>query len=424
MDWLTGILLIALCLLAQAFFAGSEMGVISFNRIRLQHLIERGDRKALLIQRFLDNPQRLFGTTLVGVNISVIIGATIASSLVNNYVSRSETWGPVIATAIMMPMAVMFGEIVPMSLFRSHSTSLVPLVVSPLRRAYWVLLPVVYAATFVSRKAARLFGQQAKRMSPFTSREELRLLLEDRTKGPPEAGQKDGLSMLRRIFDLHETHAKEAMVPLIEVTAAPANSTVEEIIATMKKSGFSTIPVYRERVDNIVGTVNAADLMAIEDRLQAVERLMNRPFIVPETKPVDDILLEFQRRGKRFAVVVDEYGGVSGIMTTEDIVEEIVGEIADEYEGAVERRISTRKGKLVVEGRMSIREFNEEFSTDIPDDKAETIGGLLTVTTGRVPQPGEKAKCYGMEFEVLEGSDRKVSKVAIKPLTKVPPDSR
>lgn len=422
MDWLTGSVLIVLSFLGQAFFAGSEMGLISFNRIRLRHLVERGDSKAVLIQRLLDNPQRLFGTTLVGVNVLVIVGSTVASDLVYRYVTKSDNWGAVLATAVMLPLVVMFGQIVPMSLFRTHTTSLVRLVITPLRWAYWVLLPAVYAATFLSRKVAALFGQEMKTMSPFSSRDELRLLLEGRTKG--EFLHEDGLDMLRRIFDLQETHANEVMVPLIEVTAAPIDSTVEHLISLMKKSGFSTIPLYRDRVDNIVGAVNAADLMGIEDRPQPAESLMNKLYIVPETKPVDDILLEFQRRGERFAVVVDEYGGVCGILTMEDIVEEIVGEIADEYEGRVPKRVSTRKGKLVVEGRMDIREFNEEFSTDIPEEKAETIGGLLTVITGRVPQPGEKVQRYGIEFEVLEGSDRKVSKLGIKPLTKGESGSR
>ncbi len=418
MNWLTGIVLIVFCLLSQAFFAGSEMGLISFNRIRLRHLVEKGDRKALLIQRFLDNPQRLFGTTLVGVNVSVIIGATIASDLV----SKDETWGPVIATAIMVPLTVMFGEIVPMSVFRSHSTLLARRIVGPLRRAYWVLLPAVSAATFISRRVAGLFGGGMRKSSPLSSREELRLVLEGRTKG--EFLRKDGLHMLHRVFDLQKTHAKEVMVPLIEVTAASVESTVEDLIKLMKKTGFSTIPLYKDRVDNVVGTVNAADFMGIEDRVQPVGALVRKPYIVPETKPVDDILLEFQRLGERFAVVVDEYGGVSGILTMEDIVEEIVGEIADEYEGDVPRRISTWKGKLVVEGGMSIKEFNEEFSTSIPSEKAETVGGLLTVVTGRVPQPGEKVQSHGMEFEILEASDRKVSKLGIKPLTRGGTDSR
>jgi len=422
MDWLTGSILIVLSLLGQAFFAGSEMGLISFNRIRLSHLVEQGDRKAVLIQRLLDNPQRLFGTTLVGVNVLVIIGSTVASDLVNEYVTKSNSWGSVIATAAMLPLVVMFGQIVPMALFRSHTTPLVRLIITPLRRAYWVLLPLVHGATFVSRKLTRLFGGQVKGMSAFSSRDELRLLLQGSTKG--EFLHEDGLDMLHRIFDLQETYATEVMAPLIEVTAAPADSTVEHVVALMKRSGFSTIPVYRERIDNVVGTVNALDLMGIEDRLQPLEGLTKKPYIVPESKPVDDILLEFQRRGERFAVVVDEYGGVSGILTMEDIVEEVVGEITDEYEHGVPKRISTRKGKLVVEGRMTISEFNEEFSTHIPDEKAETIGGLLTVITGRVPQPGEKVERYGMEFEVLEASDRKVSKLGIKPLTKNGADSK
>jgi CBS domain containing-hemolysin-like protein len=422
MDWLIGLLIIALSLLAQAFFAGSEMGLISFNRIRLRHQVDQGDKKAALIQRLLNDPQRLFGTTLVGVNVSVIIGSTIASGLVNRYVSQSQSWGPAIATALMLPLTVMFGQIVPMSLFRAHSASLVRLTIIPLTQAYWVLLPAVHAATFVSRKIADLFGKTTERASPFSSRDEIRLLLEEGSK--KDFLQQDGLNMLHRIFDLHKTHASKAMIPLIEMVAAPLESTVEGIVKLMRKTGFSTIPIYEERVDNVVGTVSAGDLMAVEDRQQPVRPLVKKAFIVPESKPVDDILLEFGQSGERFAVVVDEYGGVSGILTVEDILEEIVGEIADEYEGAVPQPVSTRKGKLVVSARMSVREFNEEFSTDISDEEAETIGGLLTAITGRVPQPGEKVHCHGMEFEVLEGSDRKVSKVAIKPLTKGEMSSR
>lgn len=423
MDWLTGSILIILSLLGQAFFAGSEMGLISFNRIRLRHLAEQGDTKAVLIQRLIDNPQRLFGTTLVGVNIFVVMGSTVASSLVNKYVTKSDSWGALIATAAMLPLVVMFGQIVPMSLFRTHSTSLVRWTITPLRRAYWALLPAIQAATFVSLKVAALFGGKVSSIVPFASREEIRLLLEARRKG--DFSHEYGLDMLHRVFDLQDTRAAEVMVPLIEVTAAPLQSTVEDLINLMKKSGFSTIPIYRERIDRIIGTVDAADLMGVEDHAErVVEGLISKPYIVPETKPVDDIILEFQRRGGKFAVVVDEYGGVCGILTMEDIVEEVVGEITDEYEGRVPQRISTRKGKVVVEGRMSIREFNEEFSARIPDKEAETIGGLLIVITGKVPQPGEKVQHYGMEFEVLEASDRKVSKLGIKPLTKGAADSR
>jgi putative hemolysin len=416
MDLLTGIVLIVFCLAAQAFFAGAEMGLISFNKIRLRHLVESGDKKALLIQGLLDNPQRLFGTTLVGVNVAVIISATAANNLVHRYITANESWGSIISTAAMLPLTVMLGQIVPMSLFRSHSTSMVRLIITPLRRAYWVLLPAVYVATFVSRKVAGLFGENVRSTVHFSSRDELRLVLESKTKG--EFLGKDGLEMLHRIFDLQQTLGREVMVPLIEVTALPLESTIQDVIKTMKETGFSTIPLYRDRVDSIVGTVHASGLMGVENRNQSVKRLMRKPYIVPETKPVDDILPELQQSGEHFAVMVDEYGGVSGILTMEDILEEIVGEIADEYEMGVPPRISTRKGKVLVEARMSIKEFNEEFSTDIPEDKAETIGGLLTVITGRVPQPGEKVRCYGMDFEVLEASDRKVSKLGIKPLTR------
>ncbi len=416
MSLLLGIVLIIFFLGVQAFFAGSEMGLISYNRIRLRHLVDKGDRKAIMIQHLLEHPERFLGTTLVGVNIAVIIVTTLTNELVYRHMRVSENVVSTIAALIIFPLIIIFGEIVPMSVSRIHSSKLVRIIVTPLRAMYWILLPIVSFASFISKEITRLIGGIKKHKNPFVTREELRLLL--REGAHPGLLDKEGRRMIHEIFDLQNTFAKDIMTPLIDVKAAYVDSSVDEVIKIMRDSGHSRIPIYETRIDDIVGIVTAFDLIDFTKKDLSIGQILKQPYIVPEMKPIDDILLEFQLTNKNFAVVVDEYGGVSGILTLEDIIEEIVGEIRDEYDSDIEESLKIIADTVIVEGKLRIEEFNEQFDQKIPEEKAETIGGFITALIGRIPITGERIKYKGLGFEILEASDRKISKIVIKPLTK------
>jgi len=407
--------MILLCLGCQAFFAGSEMGLVSFNRLRLRHRAESGDKTALLIQELLEKPEKLFGTTLVGVNISVIVGATIATVLVKRYLIEAEGMVPLVSTAIMFPLIVMLGEIVPMSIARSHSERLVPILVRPLKAMYWVLFPVVFGATQVSNLVARAMGKIREHKNPYVTREELRLLVQEGVHS--EQLHQDGKEMIHQIFELEQICAREIMVPLIDVTATAVDSGITEVIELMRRTGYSRLPVYRERIDDIIGIVQAPDLFGAAGEGQKLEQLIRPPYIVPETKPIGDILHEMQQKPKPMAIVVDEYGGVSGILTREDIIEKIVGQIEDEYDRP-EREPTQITGYTVLEGKMRIEEFEEKFVGKLPKTETETLGGLLIAVANHIPQKGEKIKLGDFQFEVLGATDRKVSKIGIKGLTK------
>ena len=325
-----GIAVIVGCVTLHAFFAGCEMGIVSVNPLRLRHKLDAGDRIAALIQALLDQPEKLFGTILVGTNICVIVATTTATVLVRQHLVGSERLVAIISTAIMFPLFMILGEIIPKTIARKNSDKLVPRLVPLLRIFHNLLLPIVFVTTGVSRAFALILGRVKEHKNPFVTREELKLLLrEGLDKRKLHTSGKD---MIYRIFDLEETCASEIMVPLINVAAVEVGENISETVRLLKKSGYSRLPVYQDRIDNIIGIVAASDLIAPQYREKPLSELMREPYRVPSTKPIDDILREMQQKQKHMAIVVDKYGRVSGILTNEDIIEEIVGEIEDEHD--------------------------------------------------------------------------------------------
>jgi putative hemolysin len=311
---------------------------------------------------------------------------------------------------------VIFGEIVPMTLARRHSWQVSRRSVAPLVVAMrYVLFPIVVFASGISRAVAALVGGSREKRNPFVSREELRLLL--REGAQTGALEVEGRRMIHRIFDLRTTFARDIMTPLIEVTAVPARAGPAQVIALMRDSGHAHLPVYEERIDEIVGVVSAFDFLMLDKPPTNARAVMRRPRIVPESKPIDDLLLEFQLTNTSLAIVVDEYGGVSGIITTQDIVEEVVGEIADERGRSDRLERDAVEGTGVIDGRMRIEEFNERFEQRLPEEQAETVGGLVVAQLGRIPRGGEAVEVAGLAIEVLEATERRVARLAIKPLT-------
>jgi len=417
MSFVAGLILIVFFLGVQAFFSSSEMALVSCSRLRLRHHAEQGDRRSAAVLRLVGRPERFLGTTLVGVNVSVIIASTIANALVYELLPvGSKGWVDVAAAVPLTMLILSFGEIVPMTLARHHSWQVSRRAIVPLGVAMrYVLFPVVVFASGISKAVAALVGGSKQKANPFVSREELRLLL----KEGANTGLLDleGRRMIHRIFDLRTTFAKDIMTPLIDVAAVPADAEPEQVVALMRESGHSRIPVYEERVDKIVGTVSPFDFLDMERPPTSVRKVMRRPRVVPESKPIDDVLHEFQLTNTSFAIVVDEYGGVSGVITIEDIVEEIVGEIADEYDQPEAGEAELVEGTGVIEGRLRVEEFNERFEQQLPEGRAETIGGLIVAHVRRIPRRGETVEIAGLNIEVLEATERRVTSLAIKPLT-------
>jgi len=396
-----------LCFLAlEAFFSGSETALISVNKMRLKALADRGDRRAELASVLLKRPDRLLGTTLVGTNIAVAAATTLSSVIVSSLLTDAAGFASTINTIIMTPIILIFGEIIPKSICRARSNS-ITLAISPyLRWVSIVLKPVVRSITKISTSFALLVSRRS-RNRPSSVMEELRLLA--------RLSEREGLlrphqrKMIHSVFDLEHQTVGSAMVPLVDVISVDKNTSLEGFYTTVTETGFSRFPVHEDRVDNIIGIVNVSDVLYSIDRMEDISSFVHKDIIYfPESKYITTSLQELKRSPHPMAVVVDEYGGMVGMITIEDLVEEIVGEIRDERD---QPKGGFDEAKLECDGRMEIDEINERLGTDIPREGYETIAGFVISQMDKIPEPGEEASWKNLKIIVLEADKRSISRV-------------
>ena len=311
----------------QAFFAGSEMGIISSNRIKISHRALQGDRRARHLERLLENPEKLLGTTLVGVNIAVIVGSSMAASVASRFFKNPEA-AAAMSTLIMLPLVLIFGQILPMTFARKNSLSFSLAVAFPIKAAYFILFPLVFVAGEVANLFSKLFRGKRAKKSHFVTRDELKLLIKEGMK--KGVGDDMVMDMAYEIFDFGETDTEDIMVPLGNLVSASKDTTVGGLIRIIVDTGYSWIPIYSERPGNIIGVVKATDLLTEDSAKKAVD-VMRPCYLVKENELLEDVLKKMQQDRINFAIVSDLKGELVGIVTLEDIIEEIVGEIEDEY---------------------------------------------------------------------------------------------
>jgi magnesium and cobalt exporter, CNNM family len=405
------------CLIATMFFSAAEMAFIAADRLRLRHLAEEGHATAAEYLDAFRRPEGTLATAMMGVTIAHVVAS---SATTFGLLPLLGGWAPLVATALLTPIMLVFGEIIPKAVAREWAT---PLVLKLYRLLTWssaLLAPFVAFSQAVVTWVLRILGAGQPDTRHFVSREELKALL---SLEPGEADvTTQEAEMIDKIFDLGDTTVREVMVPLVEVVMVPETAPPSEVIAMMRSRGFSRLPVYRERETNIVGVVAAMDLLHRGHQARRVDELMRQPFYVPETKRLDDLLRELQRGRMHLAIVVDEYGGSIGIVTLEDILEEIVGEIHDEHErppASVER---LPDGSYWVAARTRLEELNELLDWELPKHDYETVAGLVLSTLGRIPRRGEQFQVPGYAITVLEADERRVTAVKIAPIRPAVPE--
>jgi magnesium and cobalt exporter, CNNM family len=403
-----------LCLLATMFFSAAEMAFIAANRLKLRHLAEEGNRVAEQYLEAFRRPERVLSTAMMGVTVSHIIASSAATRSV---LPTLGPYAPLVVTAVLTPLMLIFGEIFPKTLAREWATSMILKLYRPLTWASVLLAPFVMVANAVVTAVLRLGGSRQVDGRAFVSREELKALLQ------MEPGEADVTTqeaeMIDKIFDLGDTTVREVMVPLVDLAMLADTAAPDEAIAIIQRRGFSRLPVYRERETNIVGVVTAMDLLQRGAEVRALSELMRVPYFVPETKRIDDLLREMQRGRLHMAIVVDEYGGSTGAITLEDILEQIVGKIEDEHDrtpASVER---LPDGSYWVAARTHIDELNETLDWNLPKQDYETMAGLVLATLHRIPRTGEEFQIPGYAITVLEADSRRVVAVKIAPLRPV-----
>jgi putative hemolysin len=400
----------AACLLVTMFFSAAEMAFIAANRLRLRHLAEEGSRTAARYLEDFRRPERVLSTAMMGVTIAHIVASSAATFALLPVLGG---WAPWVVTAALTPVMLVFGEIIPKAVAREWATSLILRVYRPIRWASALLVPFVWATNNIVSALLRFFGGPTADARQFVSREELKALL---AMEPDEADVTTvEAEMIDKIFDLGDTTVREVMVPLVEVAMLPESATPADAIALIGQRGFSRIPVYAQRETDVLGVVTAMDLLKRGAEVATLADLRRSVAYVPETKRIDDLLREMQRSRTHMAVVVDEYGGSTGVVTLEDILEQIVGEIQDEHDRAPASVDRLPDGSYWVAARTNIEELNEALDWTLPKQDYETVAGLVLATLHRIPRMGEEFQVGGYTITVLDADARHVKAVKVTP---------
>ena len=396
------------CLVVTMFFSAAEMAFIAANRLRLRHMAEEGNAVAARYLEAFRHPERSLSTAMMGVTIAHIVAASVATWVLLGIVGNMAA---LLVTVVLTPVMLVFGEIIPKAVAREWATSLILWLYRPLTITSVVLAPLVAFSHAVVSAVLRPFGAGKSDTRQFVSREELKALLQ------LEPGEADVTTqeaeMIDKIFDLGDTIVREIMVPLVEVAMLPIDATPTEAIARVRERGFSRLPIYEQRETNVVGVVTSMDLLVHGAQAPRLAELMRQPYFVPETKRIDDLLREMQRHRIHLAIVVDEYGGSTGIVTLEDIVEQIVGEIQDEHDRTPTSVDRLPDGSYLVAGRTHIDELNEALDWSLPKQDYETVAGLVLATLSRIPRTGEVFRIPGYTITVMEADARHVARVKI-----------
>jgi CBS domain containing-hemolysin-like protein len=394
--------LIGLLIPVLGFFSGSEIALVSADRLRLKANADGGDRGARIALDLLSRPTHMLGTCLIGTNLAAISIATLGTQLVARHINIH----PSFAFLLVVPFTLTLGELIPKAVYQHHADTLVPFLARPLQILAFLFRPILWCFEAI----ARLVGGAEHAKRPVT-RADIELLLGATNDPNLSAADK---AMIRRVFAFTEAVVEDAMVPLIHVVAIEDTRSCAEAVDLMIESGHSRLPIFCERVDDIVGVVLHQDLMSQQDWSGPVSKIARTPLFIPETKRVDHLLLDLRRARLRMAVAVDEYGGSVGIITVEDLLEEIVGDIKDESdsEGAKVARIGEREWIAV--GQAEREHLEAQIGLMLPDGDFETIAGYILTQTGRIPKVGAQIEVDGHQLTVKKASDRAVIEVHIR----------
>ena len=406
MDYIYRLIAIVASVAAVAFFAGSETSLVSSNRFRVKALAKQGDRAAKRAYWMLQNPAMLLSVTLVGTNIFVVLASALATDLLLRAVG---SYSVLISTVSITAVLLVFGEIIPKAIARSRPESFLLGSSLALKAAYYVLYPI---AVFTSR-IGTAFAKVSSGIQPQTSitREEIRALIKEATESSLALGPH---TYAHRIMDLSRMRVTSVMVPMDEVECVDEEATVDEVLEIASRSGHSRYPVYKRTRDNIVGIIHVKDLLGVK-RDARIKAFVRGAYFIPETQIVKMAIRDMRDEPKHLGIVTDEYGRPIGILTFEDLIEEIVGEIRDEYDRFFTPEIALDSP---ISGSLPVSLIRETLGIDIPEGDYETVAGFIVDQAGRMCQPGDTIEFDGYRFEVLEVRRRRIKTVRITRITK------
>ncbi len=401
------------CIIFSAFFSGSETALTSLSPSRSHQILDEGGRKARLLELWINFPNRILTTILIGNNLVNIAASALATDLANRVFQHG---GVAAAIGIMTFLILIFGEVVPKTFARHNAHVIAIPIMRILYLFYYFFFPLTWLLVKFTRGVIEITGGAASRKGPFVTEDDISYLI--------SLGKREGVigtekeKLLSSIFEFSDIMVKEVMVPRTDIVALDVETPNDQIVQFLTSSRHSRVPIFQDHLDNIDGILYVKDvfknLRKDQITIGSLKDLMRTPYYVPETKKISELLKEFQKRKLHLAIVVDEFGGTSGLATLEDILEEIVGDILDEHD--VDRALVKVVGidRLMADARIPLRDLEDYIDVKFPEEKDyETLGGFVTDTVGKVPKPDTQIIWGNYQFKVKDADEKKVKRVEI-----------
>lgn len=403
------VLALFLLLLVSAFFSGSETALTSLDRLRLRLLQQKNHPGADKLAELVDNPDRTLSGVLVGNNLVNIAASVIAAGLFVNLFGDQGEW---LTILILTPILLIFSEVCPKTLAAQYPERFSLIILRPMRVVLVVLAPVIKVVAGLSRALTSFLRKHQPEGLDVT---------EDGIKALIEAGEESGVvaaeqkRMLHGVFELSATRVRDVMIPRTEVVGIDEKMSFDEVFNAVKQAPQSRFPVYQDNLDNIVGVLHSKNILDYIQRPEefSFKAVCRKPYYVPESKRIGVLLQSFLKKNEHFAIVVDEYGGMEGIITLEDVVEEVVGDIYDEYDIAEIELKEISTGHYLIDAAMPLREVNRRLGLQLPEDQVTTLAGYVYQLSGKIPSEGDAFQEGGTCFRVLRMDERRIEEVEI-----------
>ncbi len=412
----TDFILIIVSLIVSAFFSSSETALTSLSKIKVAQIVKSNSKNAKYFVIWMKHPNKMLNTILIGNNVANIFASVLAGSLANKLSGSSQI---AVTTAIMTILILFFGEITPKTFAKHNCETLSVVFIRPLALLYYLFYPFTHIINIFVKVVIKIVGGKIDEEKPLITEEELEFMI--------NIGEEEGIledetkEMMHNIMDIKDISVKEIMVPRTEMVTLSIDAPLDDVLVIIEEYEYSRIPVYEKDLDHIAGIFYVKDLIRYaKDGLSGVnlKDMLREAFFVPETKNIYDLFKDFQAKRVHLAIVIDEYGGVAGIATMEDILEEIVGEIRDEYDSAEEDEfIEIDKNTFIVDPGMDLDDFCEKLDIEKTDDMEdyETVGGLVYDLADKIPSEGDEFDLSGkFKIKVLKTEGNKILKVEVK----------
>jgi CBS domain containing-hemolysin-like protein len=420
---------VALLVLANAFFVAAEFSLVSVRRTRIAELVEQGNLSAKAVQKAMQNPDRVIAATQLGITLASLglgwLGEPALAHLLEPIISLfpravqsgiSHSLSAAIAFILITFLHVVIGELTPKSIALQNPERTSLFVATPTMWTEWIFKPFIWLMNGAGNALLRLIGiKPASGHELVHSVEELRMLVTASTEGG--VVEADESEMLHAVFDFGEMIARQVMIPRTEIVATESGATLQEIIALGGQSSFTKFPVYEENLDQIIGVVYIKDLLGVledpESEKRTARDLMRPAIHVPETMPVNALLRQFRLNRQHIAIVLDEYGGTAGVVTLEDLLEEIVGEVRDPFDTTAPEIQVRPDGSAIIEGLTLIEAVNDELNLDLQDPYSDTIAGYVLGKLGRIPHEGDVVDGYGVRLRVEAMDGLRIARLSL-----------